>query len=151
MEGYPYMWGGNVADGISEMMEYYKPAKELTNRTEELWKLKGVDCSGLIYQATNGNTPRNTSSLVNYGNPVEINGLSAKEIAEKLQPLDLIVWSGHVVIVLDENTAIESTPAEGVNKTDLVARLKSILIERKAVDDWNSTSGKRFVIRRWVE
>lgn len=151
LEGYPYMWGGNVADGISEMIEYYTPKGKLSERTEELWKLKGVDCSGLIYQATNGNTPRNTSSLVNFGNPIQIKGLKASEIASKLQPLDLIVWSGHVIIVLDENTVIESTPERGVNKSDLVSRLKSVMSERTAMDDWGSTSGKRFVIRRWAE
>jgi hypothetical protein len=151
MEGYPYMWGGNVADGISEMLEYYQPKTNLSENTESLWKLRGVDCSGLIYQATGGTTPRNTSSLITYGAPVEIQGLSASEIKSKLQPLDLIVWSGHVIIVLDENTAIESTPNPGVHKSDLLSRLQSVMSERTAVNDWETTSGKRFVIRRWAE
>lgn len=151
MEGYPYMWGGNVANGISEMLEYYQPSSNLSERTASLWKLCGVDCSGLIYQATGGTTPRNTSSLTVYGAPVEIQGLSAQEIKSKLQPLDIIVWSGHVIIVLDENTAIESTPDPGVHKSDLLSRLQSVMSERTAVNDWETTSGKRFVIRRWAE
>lgn len=151
MDGYPYMWGGNVADGISEMLEYYQPKTNLSENTESLWKLRGVDCSGLIYQATGGTTPRNTSSLITYGSPIEIQGLSASEIKSKLQPLDLIVWSGHVIIVLDENTVIESTPDPGVHKSDLLSRLQSVMSERTAVNDWETTSGKRFVIRRWAD
>jgi len=36
--------------------------------TEERKKelMKGVDCSGLLYQATNGFTPRNSRSLLNF-------------------------------------------------------------------------------------
>lgn len=151
LEGYPYMWGGNVANGISEMLEYYQPSTDLTQRTESLWKLCGVDCSGLIYQATRGTTPRNTSTLITYGAPVEIQGLSTKEIQSKLQPLDIIVWSGHVIVVLDQNTVIESTPDPGVHRSGLLSRLQSVMSERTAVNDWENTSGKRFVIRRWAE
>ena len=77
--------------------------------------------------------------------------LSAEEISKKLQPLDIIVWSGHVIIVLDNKTTIESTPAEGVHKSDLLARLTSVMEERTPVNDWASTSGKRFVVRRWMQ
>ncbi len=151
LEGYPYMWGGNAADGISEMLTYYKPSGNIDDATKTNWIMKGVDCSGLIYQSTGGATPRNTSTLCTYGKGIEIENLTAKEIAKKLQPLDLIVWSGHVVIVLDENTTIESTPSTGVHKSDLVSRIKSVMRERTAVNDWASTSGKRFVVRRWAE
>jgi hypothetical protein len=150
LEGYSYMWGGNFADGISELLEYYQPVSQLDNRTKDLWCLKGVDCSGLIYQSTGGAIPRNTSSMIRYGQPVDIAGLSSGQIASKLEPLDLIVWSGHVVIVLDENTVIESSPGKGVHKSNLNSRIKSIMKERKAVNDWDSTSGSRFVVRRWI-
>jgi cell wall-associated NlpC family hydrolase len=150
--GYPYMWGGNVPDGISDLLNYYKPSTNTNLATKNLWILKGVDCSGLIYQATNGFTPRNTSSLVNYGKPIEpIENLTAEEIAKLLQPLDLIVWSGHVVIVLDKNTTIESTPKGGVIKTNLIKRLQSIIKDKKPVNSWNNTKEKRFVIRRWFK
>ncbi len=150
LDGYGYMWGGNYGDGIEQLLEFYQPQSELDNSTKDLWCLKGVDCSGLIYQATNGSTPRNTSSLINFGEGLEIAGLSASEIASMLQPLDLIVWSGHVIIVYDENTVIESTGGEGVHKSDLLSRLKSVMKEKTPVNDWGSTSGKRFVIRRWL-
>jgi len=151
LEGYQYMWGGNAGDGVSEMLNYYQPKSEITEDVKNNWMMKGVDCSGLIYQATNGATPRNTSTLCTYGSGIEIENLSAEEISKKLQPLDIIVWSGHVIIVLDEKTVIESTPAEGVHKSDLVSRINSVMKERTAVNDWASTTGKRFVIRRWAE
>lgn len=151
LEGYPYMWGGNAADGVSEMLSYYKPAGDLDAATKNNWIMKGVDCSGLIYQSTGGATPRNTSTLCTYGKGIEIEGLTTEDIAKKLQPLDIIVWSGHVVVVFDETTTIESTPDYGVHKTDLIKRLSYIMEERTPVNDWKSTTGKRFVVRRWTE
>jgi cell wall-associated NlpC family hydrolase len=150
LEGYTYMWGGNYGDGITKLLEYYQPAAELDEGTKSLWCLKGVDCSGLLYQATGGSTPRNTSSLIRYGTGLDIQGKRAGEIHSMLQPLDLIVWAGHVIIVLDENTAIESTPSGGVHKSDLLSRLKSVMSERTAVNDWDSSKAKRFVVRRWL-
>ena len=150
LDGYNYMWGGNCGDGIEQLLEFYQPKTDLDNFTKSLWSLKGVDCSGLIYQATNGSIPRNTSSLINYGTGLDIAGSSASEIAAILQPLDLIVWSGHVIIVYDESTVIESTGDAGVHKSDLLARLKSIMKEKTPVNDWGSSSGKRFVVRRWL-
>ncbi|MBK8982124.1 MAG: hypothetical protein IPM38_07325 [Ignavibacteria bacterium] len=68
-----------------------------------------------------------------------------------LKPLDLIVWSGHVIVTLDKNTVIESSPEDGVHRSDLTERLNEVMTERSAVNDWASTTGKRFVIRRWIE
>jgi len=150
LDGYGRSWGGNYGDGIEKLLEYYQPKTELNNYTKDLWCLKGVDCSGLIYQATNGSTPRNTSSLIDYGTGLDIAGKSATEISAMLQPLDLIVWNGHVIIVFDENTVIESTGDAGVHKSDLLARIKSIMKEKTPVNDWGSSSGKRFVVRRWI-
>lgn len=151
LENYPYMWGGNYAEGIEKLLEYYKPATEPDEDTKSKWCLKGVDCSGLLYQATNGSTPRNTSSLINYGEGLDVQNKSLEEIAQLLQPLDLIVWSGHVIIVLDNETVIESTPDYGVHKSNLKSRLKSVIKERIPVNDWNTTNGKRFVVRRWID
>ena len=149
MEGKPYMWGGNVCRGIKEMTEFYKPRGEVDNATRSLWRLEGVDCSGLLYQAADGFTPRNTSSLVNYGRGLKISGLTADEISRRLKPLDLIVWSGHVVIVLESSRVIESAGSVGVKISPLKEKLASVMSDRKPVSDWDSTSGKRFVIRRW--
>lgn len=150
--GYPYMWGGNYADGISKMLTYYKPKTEINEETKNLWTLKGVDCSGLLYQSTAGYTPRNTSSLLTYGEPVNIEDKPLEEIIPLLKPLDLIVIKGHVVIVLDENTAIESSPNKGVHTTDLKTRLSKIMEEYKPVNEFGIRmwKNKEFVIRRWI-
>ena len=149
--GYQYMWGGNYAQGIPHLLEYYPPKEKIDKETKSLWMLEGVDCSGLLYQSTNGFTPRNTSSLTSFGNGIEIKNKSTDEILNIIQPLDLIVWNGHVVIVLDENAIIESTPPSGVVSSNLIERLKDIMKERKPADEWNSNSGKKFVIRRWFD
>jgi len=150
LEGFGYMWGGNLGIGVEQLLDFYKPKSELKKNIRDLWSLRGVDCSGLVYQATNGSTPRNTSSLINYGEGLDIAGMNSNQISEMLQPLDLIAWNGHVIIVIDNNTVIESTPQLGVHKSDLLSRLKSIMNERTPVNDWSSTIGKRFVVRRWI-
>jgi cell wall-associated NlpC family hydrolase len=149
--GYRYLWGGNYGEGIIEMLDFYKPASELDSEIKDTWCLKGLDCSGLIFQATDGTTPRNTSSLVNYGSGINIFGKTDTAISRLLKPLDLIVWKGHVIIVFDEKTVIESRPPEGVQKNELLKRLKNVMEERKPVDDWDSSEGERFVVRRWIE
>ena len=149
MEGAPYMWGGNVRGGIKEMTEFYRPAGRINEATLRLWRLEGVDCSGLIYQASGGYTPRNTSSLVDFGRGVKIRGLSAGEIARVTRPLDLIVWPGHVMIVIDGKTVIESSASGGVRKSELVEKLEQLMSERKAADSVPPEGGKFFVIRRW--
>ena len=151
LNGLMYMWGGNTPNGISELLDYYPPKSEISENIKNLWKLKGVDCSGLLYYATDGATPRNTSSLVSFGDSVYVHGMNAEQISEIVQPLDLIVWDGHVVIVLDNQTTIESTPDKGVHKSNLLSRLKYVMKDRKPVNDWNTSSGKRFVIRRWYK
>ncbi len=148
--GNRYCWGGNYNSGISKLIELYKPSGEITNALRNEWILSGCDCSGLMYEATNGFTPRNTSKLVNYGDAVEIAGLSAEEIAAKLKPLDMIVWNGHVIYVYDEKTTIQSSLSKGgVVKLDLIETLKEVMNTRTPVNDYNSTEASWFVVRRW--
>ncbi len=152
LNGYQYMWGGNFAPGITELMEYYTPVGEIDDGLKKQWCLEGVDCSGLIYQATGGCTPRNTSSLVYYGDAVEIEGKTPEEIAEMIQPLDLIVWKGHLVIALDNGEVIESSNPEGVHKSNLVDRLYSVMESRTPVNNYDGNSEiTRFVVRRWIK
>lgn len=150
--GYPYMWGSNYADGIYTMLDMYKPKSEIDTRTKNLWILKGVDCSGLLYQSTAGYTPRNTSSLLNYGEAVNIEDKTLEEILPLLKPLDLIVIKGHVVIVLDEKTTIESSPDKGVHTSELKTRLERIMEEHKPVNEFGKRmwKNKEFVVRRWI-
>lgn len=142
--GSPYVWGGNLRDGIT-----------LPNGRRAF---AGLDCSGLLYEATNGLTPRNTADLVSFGRPVPIAGLRRDQLIKSLKPLDLIVWKGHLVIVLDNEQAIESVlwcgrpGSGGVRITPLRQRLGEIMALRTAVDSWPAGSGKPrlFVVRRWL-
>ena len=158
-QGSRYVWGGNFRAGIPQLLFFYPPASgsSLSDSTREMWQLAGVDCSGLIYEATNGFTPRNTSSLVEYGRTVPIAGLDPMKIVERLEPLDLIVWSGHVLIVLDRERLIESRLDSGGNGGGVRVRpLRDALIEllkgRVPLDEFPSATArgvKGFVIRRW--
>ncbi|PWU16534.1 MAG: hypothetical protein C5B45_00405 [Chlamydiae bacterium] len=148
LKGTPYLWGGNWPLGIDEMLNLYPPAFavnffSLSPKIQNAWLLKGVDCSGLLYYATNGHTPRNTSDLVNYGKTVSLK----KEIVQIIEPLDLIVWKGHVIIVIDKETCIESTMENGVHLRSLSERVKEVLKTRKPVNE--NPSDDSFVIRRW--
>jgi hypothetical protein len=133
------------------------PTHRLDTVTEGRWTLRGLDCSGLLYQATDGYTPRNTSSLVDYGAGVSIAGLDEERIAGQLRPLDLIVWKGHVMIVFDRERIIESRLDCGGKKGGVAFRglretLRELLHGRSPLDTWVDTDEngrKGFVVRRW--
>ena len=154
--GSPYVWGGNLQGGVVGLMDlFYGGAVPAAARRE--LTLAGLDCSGLLYQATGGWTPRNTSQLVSFGKAVPVAGKSPEHIIAELEPLDLIVWNGHVIIVLDRNTVIESRLQCGkqgngwVVTTALRQRLVEILRTRRPADQWPSVGRQRdvFVVRRW--
>jgi len=154
--GSPYVWGGNQRQGVGELSGMLYRGN-FSGEAERQRILAGLDCSGLLYEATDGWTPRNTSGLVFSGRAVPVAGKNHDEIARLLEPLDLIVWNGHVVIVLDRNTVIESRlecgrPGNGGVKTaPLRQRLSEIMRTRRAADDWpeDGKQRDRFVVRRW--
>ncbi len=148
--GTRYIWGGNVAEGIAELASWYPPAGPVD---ASLWQLAGLDCSGLLYEASHGCTPRNTSALLTYGKAVSVAGKSAAELTALLQPLDLIVWPGHVLIVLGRGRVIESrlvckNPIAGVRIRPLGEALAAIMKKRRPVEAISS-GAKEFVVRRW--
>lgn len=155
--GSSYVWGGNVMAGIPELDPWYYGGVSSADKVR--LTLVGLDCSGLLYNATGGWAPRNTKQLTAYGRGVAIAGKGSAEIAALLRPLDLIVWNGHVIIVLDRQTAIESRlkcdmPGNGgVVMTPLTQRLAEIMRTRRPGDAW--VDGKQrqdvFVVRRWYE
>lgn len=141
--GIPYVWGGNVRGGVTSG----------NGRA-----FQGLDCSGLLYEATEGMTPRNTSELVSFGTGVAIAGLTSSQLTERLEPLDLLVWKGHVIIVLDKKRSIQSrlecgAPGRGgVIIRPLEETLSGLLRSRRAVDRWpeQAPAGEGvFVVRRW--
>lgn len=155
LTGNRYVWGGNVSIGVADLENLFYKGQPQKNGSERI--LSGVDCSGLLYQATDGYTPRNTWQLINYGKAIKIAGKSVDEIIKILHPLDLIVWNGHVVVVLNRETAIESRLLCGINMssgvitTPLKTRLLEVIKRRKPVDslDLKSAVGRFFVVRRW--
>ncbi len=157
--GTSYVWGGNRREGIREMLSFYPPrtGRPLDPLTESRWTMRGLDCSGLLYEATGGFTPRNTSSLVEFGDAVPIEGKSVQGIAASLRPLDLIVWKGHVIIVFDGKRVMESSLAHGRGKSGvafrgLVETLRDITATRTPLDVYPSATGdgkRGFVVRRW--
>ncbi|MDX8430937.1 MAG: hypothetical protein SNF33_03935 [Candidatus Algichlamydia australiensis] len=101
--GLPYIWGGNCSAGIPEMLTLFPPKNLLTEEEEARWTFRGLDCSGLLYEATDGLVPRNTASMMEFGEPV----------TGDLEPLDLILFKGHVLFVAEEGKVIESHLADG--------------------------------------
>ena len=157
--GSRYVWGGNYRAGIPQLLSFYPPTgkSSLPAATLEMWQLAGVDCSGLLYEATGGYTPRNTSALVEYGRAVPIAGLDTERIIRRVEPLDLIVWSGHEMIVLDRERVIESRLDPTGKGGRVVVRslrqaLMGLLKGRVPLDEYPSAAVKGvkgFVIRRW--
>jgi len=153
--GSPYVWGGNVLDGVPELATWFY--KDIRDGDKERLMLAGLDCSGLLYHATGGWTPRNTGRLIHFGQGVEIAGKQSTEIANMLQPLDLIVWNGHVIIVLDRQTVIESrlecgkAGKDGVVMTPLSQRIAGIMRMRRPANAWSGGAKRQdiFVVRRW--
>jgi cell wall-associated NlpC family hydrolase len=153
--GSPYVWGGNIPHGVPEFSAAFDKGAWDDGRKRQI--LAGLDCSGLLYHATGGWTPRNTSQLTEIGRRVAVAGKQSAEIAALLQPLDLIVWNGHVIVVLDRQTAIESrlvcgTPGNGgVVLTPLSQRIAEIMRARRPANAWSGDKKNRniFVVRRW--
>ena len=147
-EGLPYVWGGNYHKGIKKILKYYGNRK--LNKEDKLsWELKGVDCSGLLFEATNGYTPRNTKELLTFGTAVLIENKSPLEIQKIIKPLDIIVFQGHVIIILDNETCFESRENNGSIKTKFLTRIDEILSSKNAKNDWETS--KDFVIRRFIK
>ena len=155
--GVPYVWGGNIQGGVGELIELFY-AGDVPGKAKGHLTLAGLDCSGLLYQATGGWTPRNTTQLLAFGTAVPVAGKTLEEIAGSLEALDLIVWNGHVVIVLDQETTIESRlecdkqGGGGVVLNRLHKRLTEIMRSRRPLDRWPVDGKQRsvFVVRRWV-
>ena len=141
--GIPYVWGGNWSQGIPEMLLYYPAPATIDDRTYALWTLSGVDCSGLLFEAADGTTPRNTSELLQFGSVVPIGA--------DLQPLDMILFPGHVLFVLDSTTIIESKFPFGVICRNLSIRLWELDRERRRVNEWTADlpPQKHYIVRRF--
>ncbi|MBS3904165.1 MAG: hypothetical protein KGZ39_02435 [Simkania sp.] len=144
-----YVWGGNFSNGIPQLEQWYPMPKGIDEQMHNMWLLMGVDCSGLLYEVTQGYTPRNTAQLMHFGDPVSIEGKSDEEIIQIVLPGDLIIWRGHMLIVEEGGTVFESRIYDGTIRTSLVQRLKEIRQTREPVDDPTKDHKTSYVVRRW--
>lgn len=149
--GVPYIWGGNYSSGIQEMLAFYPPKKSLNEIERRNWIFQGVDCSGLIYEATCGFTPRNASWIANFGQPAPIS--EEKHIMDHILPLDAIIFrekSGgyHILFSLDAKRSIESREGKGVVVEDMQKRIQEISETKKLTKEWDHKADT-FIIRRW--
>lgn len=152
----PYIWGGNVSEGVPQLLEYYPPpsSETLSKLERATWELKGLDCSGLLYEATGGVTPRNSADLLFYGKGVSIQGKQAEDILPLLKPLDLVVYRGHLFIVINAHESIESKlEFGGVKKNLTLNRLKGFMQEEGKIpcDDPQMAfdDNRYFLVRRF--
>lgn len=133
LEGLRYFWGGAYPYGIPNILKFYPHIHDREDLSDLI--CQGIDCSGLLYFATNGWTPRNTSDLICFGTPVSLD-------KDTLEPLDLIVWKGHVIIAVSSDTVIESASGKGVFFSPFKKRLAEV---QKITQEQN----KELFIRRW--
>lgn len=136
-KGLRYFWGGNWHTGIQEMLQLYPHLQKASKEDQDDAICRGLDCSGLLHQATQGITPRNTSDLIKFGQE-----LNLQQIQAELKPLDLLVWSGHVIIVRCPTTVIESRINHGVVVSDFETRYAEVVHMLKQ-------QNKPLYFRRW--
>lgn len=91
-KGSSYVWGGSWYQGLTQMESFFPSASKLSLDHQKQKNMQGVDCSGLLWQATKGNSPRNTRQLLSFGESVEIEGKTLDQIIKIVKPLDIIVW-----------------------------------------------------------
>jgi len=135
--GMRYFWGGSWPEGIPEMFDLYDQSEISLDAA-----CRGVDCSGLLYWAANGCTPRNTGAMTAIGQNIDISAMPAEAVQKLAEPLDIMVWRGHVVIVLDSDTVIESRIGDGVFTSPFCQRLEEV---RKLTKERE----KQLFYRRW--
>lgn len=141
LKSIPYFWGGTLPYSLEKADELFKNIKPLTPFEKKCISFEGLDCSGLLYHVTNGYTPRNTSHLMNFGKP-----------CKDLKPLDLILWPGHVVLVLDDKKTIESREFDGLVTEPIEKRLHEIRSKRRWVKNIRpgSLAKNIFTTRRFL-
>jgi len=151
-----YCWGCNFPGGVPNNLALY--GQDRVTASSHIWLMAGGDCSGILYWATDGATPRNTAEMLSYGRGVPVKGLSAAHLAQRLKPLDLVVWQGHVLIVVGGGQILEAINlhkkkrVQRIMRTAAVDRLWDIMRRMRPVNNYYRDPlpvKKKFVVRRW--
>ena len=116
----PYLWGGTSLKGSPRQAEWlvergFFSASDLEDR--ELGALvygRGFDCSGLFNWATEYAFFGDVRHLHGLYDRVQVHSLTVNGAVAALQPLDLIVYPGHVIIALGDGEVIQAV-GEGEN------------------------------------
>lgn len=173
--GIPYTWHGSSADGAPELLEYYPPAQEISDRSRSDWMLKGFDSLGMLYRASGGKTPVELSALPRFGeavftdlssatttdeagNTVDPSIAKAKLLMVEVRPLDVITMGDRVWIVLDNSEVIESkyrSKFDGSAQTaslydTLVGLFQKATFVKDPFEELENADAKRFFIRRYA-
>lgn len=151
-----YVWWGNTLVWAPSLLDVFPPSSSISEMKKKEWSLSGLDCSGLIYYATDGYTPRNTSWLVDYGESLDIAEKNIDEIVSLLEPLDIIVWKWHMLVVLNEIQTIESAVSYAdpnlspwVQVRNSRESIGEVLKTRIPSNSYWESEEKEFVIIRW--
>jgi hypothetical protein len=148
--GLPYVWGGNwvLKPSDQKLIEdlFFDHSHRFIKNLSYLFS--GLDCSGLLYAASKGKVPRNTSELIKFGQSLPIDRLDNRQILELVLPLDILVWKGHVLIFLEKNKLIESRHGYGVVTSIAHERLDEI---RQTKTPSSLIKEDSFVINRWLQ
>jgi hypothetical protein len=153
----PYIWGGNILEGISENEAFYgtEELSRLGEGDRKQFFLEGLDCTGLLYYITDGYTPRNSSWLRTFGEGLQIEDRNIDEVIAMTKPLDIVVHQGHIFLVLNKDFTIESRLSKGggVVITPIKERFEEVFEKKVPLNlaPQEGREGSWFVIRRFVD
>lgn len=144
----PYLWGSNICEPLTILEKYYPSAGELSPFEHQVKYCDGLDCSGLLYYATDGYTPRNTSMLINFGKSIYAS--DKDQLIHQLKPLDCILTYDHISIVINQTTVIQSKEKLGCFLSPIQEVLEKISQKKTLVTDWDKQKYKKlYLIKRW--
>lgn len=119
--GTPYLFGGTSERGSSRQRDVLLElgafaAHDLEHpELDRIARAHGIDCSGLLNAATDGIFIGDSRDTVHLGPVVEVReDTPPAEIARMLEPLDVLVWKGHMVIALGDDRIIQAV-GDGTN------------------------------------
>lgn len=121
----PYLLGGNFQRPFLAWADWYPPIQHDSLYQRMIRQFAGVDCSGILYELTNGLIPRNTGDLVSFATEVEIPS-----------PLDVVIKPGHVLIYLGDDVLLESEEVNGVRRSLFSERKEALRSEGYRCMHW---------------